>query len=196
MEIFPTAYFGPIAYYQEFIHSKKPLIEVKEHFVKQSLRTRCEILGPNGKQLLSVPVRRMNGNKTVVEDLEIVEDGWRKIHWKAIETAYSSAAYFDYYGIEIKELIFSEYTILIDLNTAIHKRVLKWLDFDIPTTFTDEYRMDTPIDFRTIKLDSESSYQHKSYHQVFLSKDECVQNLSILDLILSEGPMAHNWMIN
>ena len=119
MHIFPTAYFAPIAYYRAYVHAKEPVVETKEHFVKQTIRTRCELLGPNGKQLLSVPVERVNGNKTAVEDLKIVEDGWRKIHWKTIETAYSSSAYFDYYGMEVKELLEGNYVRLIDLNDAV-----------------------------------------------------------------------------
>lgn len=195
MHIFPTAYFAPIAYYREYIQANSPLIEVKEHFVKQTIRTRCELLGPNGKQLLSIPVERINGNKTAVEDLKIVEDGWRKIHWKTIETAYSSSAYFDYYGMEIKELLELKSERLIDFNEAIHQRVLNWLDIELPTQFTSEYQLHPESDFRNVLFDTSSEFVHENYYQVFRQKKECLQNLSILDLILNEGPMARNWVI-
>lgn len=195
MNIFPTAYFAPISYYREYIQANSPLIEVKEHFVKQTIRTRCELLGPNGKQLLSIPVERINGNKTAVEDLKIVEDGWRKIHWKTIETAYSSAAYFDYYGIEIKELLETKCERLIDFNEVIHQRILSWLDFEIPTHFTTEYHLHPQNNFRNKPFDTASSFVHQNYYQVFRHKNECVHNLSILDLFLNQGPLAHNWMI-
>lgn len=195
MHIFPTAYFAPIAYYHAYVHAKEPVVEVKEHFVKQTIRTRCELLGPNGKQLLSVPVERVNGNKTAVEDLKIVEDGWRKIHWKTIETAYSSAAYFDYYGVEVKELLEGNYTRLIDLNDVVHQRILSWLDLEIPTIYTEDYYTAPEKEDRMTAFDTESDYVHMSYHQVFRQKDNCLLNLSILDLIFNEGPMARKWII-
>lgn len=194
MTIFPTAYFAPIAYYREYVNAQRPLVEVKEHFIKQTIRTRCELLGPNGKQLLSIPVERVNGNKTAVEALKIVEDGWKKIHWKTIETAYSSSAYFDYYEMEIKELIESNYTRLIDLNDVIHQRILQWLDIEIPSKFTVEYHQYYENDFRNVKFDTESNFTHENYHQVFRHKNDCMKNLSILDLILNQGPMARNWL--
>lgn len=194
--IFPTAYFAPIAYYRLYVNALNPVIEVKEHFVKQTIRTRCELLGANGKQLLSVPVERINGNKTAIEDLKIVEDGWRKIHWKTIESAYSSSAYFDYYGMEIKELIENPVTRLVDLNETIHQRILSWLDIDIPTQWTTTYDAHPDTDFRNEKFDTESNFTHEQYHQVFLQKSECMPNLSILDLILNEGPMARKWILD
>lgn len=195
MHIFPTAYFAPIAYYNAYVHAKEPVVEVKEHFVKQTIRTRCELLGPNGKQLLSVPVDRVNGNKTAVEDLKIVEDGWRKIHWKTIETAYSSAAYFDYYGMEVKELLEGNYVRLIDLNDAVHQRILSWLDIEIPTIYTTTYHTEPEKEDRMTSFDTESNDVHAPYHQVFRQKDNCLLNVSILDLIFNEGPMARKWII-
>ncbi len=195
MHIFPTAYFAPIAYYRAYVHAKEPVVETKEHFVKQTIRTRCELLGPNGKQLLSVPVERVNGNKTAVEDLKIVEDGWRKIHWKTIETAYSSSAYFDYYGMEVKELLEGNYVRLIDLNDAVHQRVLFWLDLEIPTIYTTVYDLQPEKEDRMTTFDTESDYVHTPYHQVFRQKDNCLLNLSILDLIFNQGPMARKWII-
>lgn len=196
MDIFPTAYFAPIAYYRFYVNSGQPVVEAREHFVKQTIRTRCELLGPNGKQLLSVPVERVNGNKTAVEDLRVVEDGWRKIHWKTIETAYSSAPYFDYYGMEVKSLIDGDFPRLIDLNEAIHQRILSWMDIEIPTHFTTEYHVDPENDFRQVKLDTESGFSHAPYYQVFRQKNDCLLNLSVLDLILNEGPLARKWIID
>lgn len=195
MDIFPTAYFAPIAYYRSYVNVRQPVVEVREHFVKQTIRTRCELLGPNGKQLLSVPVERVNGNKTVIENLKIVEDGWRKIHWKTIETAYSSAPFFDYYGVEIRELIEGSYTRLIELNEAIHQRILSWLDLKIPTVYTSDYHSNPENDFRRVKFDTESDVPHNFYYQVFRQKKDCLLNLSILDLILNEGPLARKWIV-
>ena len=66
LAVFPTAYFGNIAYFAALAKSISPVIEGKEHFVKQTLRTRCTILGANAIQQLSIPVIRPNGSKIIL----------------------------------------------------------------------------------------------------------------------------------
>src|SRR5690606_2640411 len=196
MDVFPIAYFGPISYYKQYVNSPDAALEVKEHFVKQTVRTRCEILGPNGKQILSIPVQRVNGNKTKMDELLILEDGWRKIHWKSIETAYSSAAHFDYYGIEVHELIFQKCANLVEFIKEIHLRVLSWLDIEPRWNITTAYLSNYRSDYRKVAFGTQEDFVHEPYHQVFELKDTCVQNLSILDLIFNQGPMARKWLLD
>ena len=60
MAVFPVFYGGSIGYYQTLLKATNPLFEVHEHYVKQSPRTRLEILSPNGRQLTrdSNPVKQ------------------------------------------------------------------------------------------------------------------------------------------
>lgn len=195
MQVFPTAYFAPIAYYQLLLQAVNPFWEIHEHFVKQSIRTRCEILGPNGLQVLSIPVKRIHGNKTAMIDVLTAQDDWKRIHWNAIQTAYASSPFFDYYGMEIRELIFSNQENLIEFNWAIHQRICTWLDLTIPLKYSSKYIDSGEIDFRLTAFDTRELGQHKPYHQVFQPKEKCIQNLSVLDLILNEGPMARTFLM-
>lgn len=197
MDIFPTAYFGNVAYFQRLVASNNILIEAKEHFVKQTLRTRCEILGPNGVQTLSIPVVKVNGSKTAMDQLLIADDNWQKIHWKSIETAYASAPYFDFYGQEIHELIHSSLTNLMDFNDQITQRIGVWLDVDLElkrtTTFLASENFNNDYRFDSFDVKEPLNFQH--YTQVFRSKENCVKNLSILDVLLNEGPLARKWIL-
>jgi len=195
MCIFPSSYFPPIAYFVNYIQADCPYIELHEHFVKQSIRTRCEILGPNGKQLLSIPVYRPFGNKTKIKDIEIIDNEWRNIHWKTIKTAYASAPFFEHYGVEILELINTKNNILIEFNDLIFQRILSWIGIDKKSVFTKNYVQQPILDYRNIPLDTQCAWKHKPYTQVFLKKNNCMFNLSILDLILNEGPLARNFII-
>lgn len=193
--VFPITYFGNIAYFRELANSECPLIETKEHFVKQTLRTRCTILTANGELQLTVPVVRKNGSKTLMEDIEISYDtNWRKIHWKAIESAYSSAPFFEHYGMEVEELIFQKETNLVEFNLNITERILNWLSIDLTlersTTYLDT---DEVNDFRSNNFPSIEPI--KRYQQVFAKKNEFIPNLSMLDLIFCEGPLARNWIV-
>jgi len=193
--VFPTAYFGSIAYFRELVRAQKVLIEAKEHFVKQSVRTRCDILVSNGLRHLSVPVIKKNGNKTVMEDVEIsFTDNWQNDHWRTIESAYSSAPFFEHYGEEVKALIFSNEENLMRFNEKITNTVLAWMSIDfISLDYTIEYAQ-SESDFRAFPFDDRLNT--KKYTQVFEAENGFIPNLSILDLIMNDGPMARRWLLS
>ena len=195
--VFPTVYFGHLNYYRALTLQKKVLIEAKEHFIKQTYRNRCEILTANGVQALSIPVYRRNGSKTSIDEVEISCDiDWRKDHWKAIESAYSSSPYFEHYGLEIKELIFQNETNLLKFNETIQDRIFAWFDFDLSTDFSTEYSIQKK-DYRTILNQNttlESTSKNK-YIQVFSPSHNFVDNLSILDALFCLGPMARKLIV-
>lgn len=194
--VFPTAYFGSIAYFRELIRAQKVHIEAKEHFVKQTIRTRCDIQVSNGLRHLSVPVIKKNGNKTVMEDIEIsYSDHWQNDHWRTIASAYASSPFFEHYGDEVKQLIFSGERNLLKLNKRITDKVLEWLFFEnVVIEYTEEFAHPSlERDFRHFHFDDRLNT--KKYHQVFESENGFIPNLSILDLIMNEGPMARRWFV-
>ena len=179
MDIFPTAYFGNIRYFNELIASSNPFIETAEHFVKQTVRSRCAINSANGIQHLSIPVVRPSGSKTATTAVGISYDTyWEKDHWKAIESAYAAAPYFEFYDKEVKELIFSKPTSLIEFNTLITKQILTWLDIPLELKFTNEFiGLPDGRDYRSFPFDSRIS--HSPYIQVFSDSNSFTPNLSI-----------------
>jgi len=196
LSIFPTAYFGNISYFAALVNSQSPLIEAKEHFVKQTIRTRCSILGANGIQQLSIPVIRPNGSKTNMEDVLVsTNDPWQKIHWRSIESAYASAPFFEEYDKEVKNLIFQKETNLLRFNHRITKEIMQLLDIEIDLNHTFSYDLnEKTLDFRM--KDFEKPMDMKKYIQVFGVSGNFSANLSILDLLFCEGPMARKWIIN
>ena len=192
--VFPTAYFGSIAYFQALVHEQNVCIEAKEHFVKQTIRTRCSILVSNGLRYLSVPVVKENGNKTPMDRIRIsYTENWQNDHWRTIESAYSSAPFFEHYEEEVKALIFSNEENLLRFNENITNTILDWLSIDFITTeFTTEF-VKAEQDFRTFPFDDRLNT--KKYTQVFEAENGFIPNLSILDLIMNEGPMARRWLL-
>ena len=119
--VVPISFFGSCGYFQVLANAETLLIETKSHFNKGSISSRCDILSPNGIQQLPIPVVRKNGSKTLFDEVSIAHDiDWRKKMWKSIETAYSSAPYFDYYGMEVEELIYQKETNLLQFSVLIH----------------------------------------------------------------------------
>jgi len=193
--VFPAAYFGSIAYFRELVRAQKVLIEAKEHFVKQSVRTRCDILVSNGLRHLSVPVIKKNGNKTFMEDIEIsFTENWKNDHWRTIESAYSSAPFFEHYAQELKALIFLNEENLLIFNEKITKTILAWLSIDFVMMESTTEFIQSDSDFRSFPFDDRLNT--KKYTQVFEAENGFIPNLSILDLIMNEGPMARRWLLS
>ncbi|MGY8951247.1 MAG: WbqC family protein, partial [Flavobacteriales bacterium] len=69
--LLPIAYLGPISYFAIILKAEEVHIESKEHFVKQSVRNRCSILGANGKQTLTIPKQRKSSDKTIIAEIHI-----------------------------------------------------------------------------------------------------------------------------
>lgn len=196
--ILPTSYFGSIAYFKELAKHSSVLIEAKEHFPKQTYRNRCDILGGDGILSLSIPTKKPNGSKTATDEVILPdEENWRIRHWRAISSAYQSSAYFDYYGMEVEELLFSEEENLLKFNTTITKRILKWLYIDTKIEMTNEFHpmIETDLRFSLVHKDGFQTKQTAPYIQVFPGKESYQESISILDAIFCEGPMARKLIL-
>lgn len=196
LSIFPVSYFGNIEYFRQLVRAENPVIETKEHFIKQTVRTRCEILSTNGIQQLNIPVFRKNGSKTLMDEVELsTETDWQTNHWRSIKTAYSSSPYFEHYGMELEELIHQKERNLIQFNSTILKRIIDWLDLPLEIKYSKEYCEPlNAFDFRQNEFKMVAD--QKPYKQVFTEEGEFISNLSIIDLIFCEGPMARNFIMN
>jgi len=79
---------------------------------------RNRILGPNGVQFLTVPVKR--SRETHIKDLLICNDQpWKRKHLRTIELAYHAAPYWDVYSQFFRVLYAQDWTHLAQINTAI-----------------------------------------------------------------------------
>ena len=196
--VLPTSYFGSVAYFKVLSQYDKVLIETKEHFPKQTYRNRCDIVGGDGILSLSIPVKKPNGSKTFTEDILLSNDeNWRARHWRSLKSAYQSAAYFDYYGMEVEELLFAETASLLDFNTAITKRIVHWLDLETDLAYSSEFKEMTEDDYRRTLLEKNAyqDVQQAPYIQVFPRATHYKESLSILDAVFCEGPLARNLLI-
>jgi len=159
------------------------------------LRNRMTILGANGMLNLSIPVEKPNGNKTLTKDILISDaENWQKNHWKAIESAYAPSPYFEHYESEVKELIFSKNSNLVDFNFQIHLKIMDWLSLPIQNQFTESYSEESNSinDFRKTNW---PIIENSNYIKVFNVENVSESDLSILDAIFNLGPMARNLLI-
>ena len=189
--LLPTAYWGSIAY-QAYLLQYDCFIEVNEYFVKQSIRTRCQIVGPNKPLMLNVPRVRKNSSKTAVKDLCINYDHpWQKEHWKSLISAYRSSPYFEYYEDELAPLYKEKSKTLLELNSRIQKKLFELINIDKELQFTNSYqKVFEGLDLRNYNFMADCP----SYTQVFGT--DFTSNLSILDLLFNEGPNSESYLLD
>ncbi len=191
----PT-YFSPIVHYVALARAQRVIFEVEDNYQKQTYRTRCYIYGANGKQLLNVPIQHNHSRKT--KDIKIdFSFQWQKQHIKAMQIAYRSSPYFEFYEAEILALFEKIPSFLLDFNLACQHTILDLLQLKIPTTTTHAYQKEYTglCDARFLadaKLKQE--YHFEEYTQVFSNKLGFLENLSVLDLLFMEGPNALDYL--
>jgi len=189
--VLPSSFFGPIKYYSILFNNKNCIIDVYENYIKQSIRSRCDLYSSNGKLSISVPKIRKNSSKTRMKDIQICySEDWQKSHWKTLLSCYNSSPFFDFYKEKIEIIFQKKEKFLIDLNLKSLEIIKDFLKIDRDVVFSKEYINKTEcIDLRLKKF---LSSELISYDQVFSKHCGFINNLSILDLIFNLGPEAIN----
>ena len=193
----PT-FFASILQYVAFASCGTVVLERQDNFQKQTYRNRCYICGPNGRQLLSVPVVHAHG-KGRQKTREVRIDNsfrWQVNMFRSLEASYRSSPFFEFYEDEIAPIFEQKYDFLMDLNLASFEVVNACLDLDLEFDFTETYEESTEgPDLRfLVNAKSSHSYDFAPYTQVFESKHGFLPNLSILDLLFNEGTNALSYL--
>ena len=193
--LLPTAYLGPIFYYAILLQHPNCSIELHEHFIKQSIRNRCEIYGANGKLRLTIPKERKGSSKTIIENLKIsYKQNWQKEHWNAIVSAYNSSPFFEYYKDELQPLFEEKEEYLVNFNSKLQNVILDLLQEDKTFKTTSEYLHQG--DFSDLRNHHWELKSQEKYDQVFIEKQGFIPNLSILDLLFNLGPESADYLHN
>lgn len=195
--IFPLFYLPPVSYFSALkANDDQYLIEANEHFPKQTYRNRARICSPNGALDLYIPVVKGSKVHTRVKDVKISYDAkWQRLHWLSLQTCYRNSAYFEYYEDELAPFYHQRFEYLFDYNLALFEWVLMKLKKPMDLTFTSEYFKSEELeqqDFRDRLNFKEPGllFPEKPYFQVFEDRNGFLPNLSIVDLLFSQGPQA------
>ena len=191
--LLPISYLGPVAYYSAILQSEEIFIETKEHFIKQSFRNRCTIMGANGSQTLTIPKERKSSDKTLISDISISnQDNWQKSHWQSIVSAYNSSPFFEYYKDELLPFYNTKHSTLFDFNLKLSKTILELMQVEKKLNFTSKFQKEcNGLDLRSSKFILKNQ---EEYQQVFCEKYSFIPNLSILDVLFNLGPETTSYL--
>jgi hypothetical protein len=201
-----TTYFGPVQWYQKLKRYDHCVIEQYDSYQKQTYRNRCVIATANGLQALTVPVDHspLTIDHVQCKDLRISDHNqWRRVHWNALQSAYSESPFFEYYADDIRPFFEQKYEFLIDFNEAIRQKMCELLDIETSVSYSSGFMVHGSgfmvqgsgfKDFREVihakHPQEDPEFQPRSYWQVFQHRYGFQPNLSILDLLFCMGPEA------
>lgn len=204
----------PVEYFAAMANSEKVFVEKCEMFQKQSYRTRCHIYSANGLLALTVPVRRNTpeeavgaqrpSHKLLIDEILIdYSKPWVQQHERAIEAAYMTTPFFEYYKDDIFAILRSGEQSLFELNRKFIELFNELIGISTPIEYTTEW-LPEHSDVEDLRNRIHPKYKgedmldllqiKKPYWQVFSHKQGFIPNLSVLDLLCNEGPNSISFL--
>jgi len=186
-------------------------------FEKDSFDNRNRIKSSDGVTWITVPLARPVFGKKINEVLISYETDWQNIHCNQIYENYKSAPYFSSYWSDIEKIITCKYKKLIDLNFKLIEYFNHTLDITTKTIKSSELTVTKTKTERLIEICSKlnatcyisgiagkdyldeklfsnseikliyENFIHPTYRQLH---GNFIDNLSIIDLLMNEGPRS------
>jgi hypothetical protein len=192
-------------------------------FTRRDWRNRNLLKTPQGLQWLSIPVKVKGKYFQKIKDTEISDPDWRPRHWKTIVTHYSKARYFPQHKSLLEELYLGcSERFLSEINYRFLKALcgllgittkLSWsmdysvcegkterlVDLCLQTNATEylsgpaarDYIMPELFEEANITLKYMDYSGYQEYRQLY---PPFQHGVSVIDLILNEGPDARKYM--
>jgi hypothetical protein len=189
---FPNLYYLH-AMLQASAQNETVVIDTGEHYRKQSLRNRFEVLGANGRLSISVHVVGQKGAKIPLNQLSIVDDEWRRLAWKGVCSAYGSAPFFIHYEDDLAAFFGQKWPDIAAFNLATTDWLIDALSLPIAYEVSETYveSHDKMTDLRDA-FKRTQDYTTADYPQVFGDRFAFEPNLSGLDLLMNLGPAGYS----
>ncbi len=196
MTILPSTYLPRVGYMRHIVKGDY-IIDLGENYIKRSDRNRTEIMTANGVMQLTVNIRNANRPRVPMHQIEIdYSKRWQHQHWMAIVSAYKSSPYFDYYADMLEGFYREECSSLTEYNSAFLTLILRMLSLPENLNISNEYVVATECDIDLRAKGAEFSEKSLTpYIQVFSDRHPFAEDLSILDLLLCEGPNAISYLM-
>jgi hypothetical protein len=186
VKVLPPYIFPNIDWFRVCLRYGFDTIEHHESFIKQSSRTRYDVVGAQGILRLSIPTVKKSRNSYLSLEIDYGHD-WQKLHWRSLTSCYNHSPFFMYYENELEAILKGSYGKMHEFQQQSMVWILEKLALDLPTKYTNAF------------AGSENSMEQNKdvlletplvYPQVFEDRIGFVPNCSILDLLFNKGPEA------
>ncbi len=196
MVVLPLCCFPDRQWFARYRDADEVIIDLGEHYVKQSYRNRFNLIGSHGRFVCTARVAGQKGRKIPVHSISLVEDEWRRVAFRGLQSAYARSAFWEHYAEALERILMGSQTRLVDLNREALDFLLEGMGLSVKHRFSDDYLDATPdlIDFRMDAEPGCEEFGFASYPQVFEDRHGFVSGLSALDLLLNTGSAAASYL--
>ncbi|WP_406277517.1 WbqC family protein [Streptomyces sp. NBC_00191] len=209
------AYLPWLGYFAKIAASDLFVLHDRSRIGRRNMLNRNKIGGLGGEQLLTIPLSHEDLRaERPIDEVRLVDDGWRRRHWKAIQMAYRRAPHFRLHAEFLETYYATEFATLnevclpfigycleqLKIDSPVHRiSKLELPEFDRQTIIPllcEKYGADAFIagPQATNYLDTTGldgirieyfHYAHPVYPQ---ARDGFQSHLSVLDLLMHCGP--------
>lgn len=192
-------------------------------YTRRDWRNRNAIKSPGGLTWLTIPVQVKGRYFQKIKDTVVVDDNWRRTHWRSIIHCYSKAKYFSAYKDLFEDLYLkSKEVFLSQINYRFLTAICQILGINTKITWSMDYQLVEGKTERLVGMCKQAGATEylsgpaaKAYIDEELFRDEGIAvrymdysdypeygqlhvpfepNVSIIDLILNEGRDAAKYM--
>lgn len=192
-------------------------------YTRRDWRNRNVIKSSHGLQWLTVPVVVSGKYSQLIKDTRVSDPSWPRHHWRSIERAYSRAAYFRTYRDRLEELYLgTTERYLSEINRRFLTALCAMLDIQTRLTWSMDYHVEGTKTERLISLCGqlgatcyltgpsarcyleehlfgsagiELQYMdYTGYEPYRQLHPPFVHQVSVIDVILNEGPAARRFV--
>lgn len=195
--VLSMAYLPNVAWMRQLL-TNNCIIDIHEHFVKQTYRNRTVILGANGPLALTIPVQK-TASKIIVKDLTPDHTiSWQRQHWESIKTAYGSSPFFIHYAPYFEKIYNQPVSQVLNFELELLQLILKLFKVNPEFSLSESYieQADNMTDLRhAISPKVMSNEVFQPYLQVFTEKFPFQANLSCIDILFNHGASGIRYII-
>jgi hypothetical protein len=192
--------FPSITWWAFVVQAESICWDLAEHFEKMTYRNRYYLATANGLLKLSIPLQKGRDQRALMKDVIIsYDENWQMQHWRTIVSAYNRSAYFEHYSHSLEKLFSNPYSSLVEYNLSSVHWLMKQIGLQVNDETTEIYKKNYPddvTDLRTIKpqKDGIGAKGFPEYYQLFQERNGFLPDLSLLDLLFTEGPHTLKWI--
>ena len=132
------------------------------------------------------------------EVLVAYQDDWARKFLRSIQSSYGKSAYFMHYFPELEELIMTKPASLFDLNASLLQWLVDSLQLECSLVHSEVYQgakelnqdIDDLRDTISPKAAADPTFSEVPYPQVFEAKTGFLKDVSVIELLFTQGPQA------
>ena len=188
----PLYTFPPISWWVAALGADCVYIDPDDLFRKMSYRNRYRVAGSNNPVLLSIPLAHGRDQQGLSKDIMIFDrEQWQVRHWRTLVSVYRRTPFFEYYEPSLAVLFQQHFDRLADFNLA----ALHWVNQQLNGRIQLSVHNDVSR-FAVLPVIRHAIAENKfpKYYQIFEDRIGFQPDLSILDLLFSEGIHTITWL--